>query len=67
MNQNTRRSLQGILWITLYVLLRLAPLFLLLVAPTPPGRGSWCEFSVALGFAGLAMMRIQFEPTSRFR
>lgn len=67
MNQTTKRTLQGVLWITLYLLLTLAPLFLLLVGPTPAGRGFWREFSVALGFAGLAMMCLQFVLTARFR
>jgi predicted ferric reductase len=67
MNQTTKRYLQGILWIALYLLLTLAPLLLLLVGPTPPGRGFWREFSVALGFAGLAMMCLQFVLTARFR
>ena len=39
MSQTTKRYLQGILWIALYLLLTLAPLLLLLVGPTPPGRG----------------------------
>ena len=67
MSQTTKRYLQGILWIVLYLVLTLAPLFFLLVGPTPPGRGFWREFSVALGFAGLAMMCLQFVLTARFR
>lgn len=67
MTQTTKRYLQGIFWIVLYLALTLAPLFLLLVGPTPPGRGFWREFSVALGFAGLAMMCLQFVLTARFR
>ena len=67
MSQTTKRYLQGILWIALYLLLTLAPLLLLLVGPTPPGRGFWREFSVALGFAGLAMLCLQFVLTARFR
>lgn len=67
MRLTTKRYLQGILWIALYLLLTLAPLLLLLVGPTPPGRGFWREFSVALGFAGLAMLCLQFVLTARFR
>lgn len=67
MSQTTKRTLQGILWIALYLALTLAPLFLLLVGPRPPGRSFWREFSVALGFAGLAMMCLQFVLTARFR
>ena len=51
-----RYLLQGALWIGVYLLLTLAPVLLLLVGPTPPRRGFWIEFSVALGFSGLSMM-----------
>ncbi len=37
------------------------------MGPTPAGRGFWREFSVALVFAGLAMMCLQFVLTARFR
>lgn len=67
MTQKTKRYLQGILWVVFYLALTLAPLFLLLVGPAPSGRGFWREFSVALGFAGLAMMCLQFVLTARFR
>jgi hypothetical protein len=30
--------------------------FLLLIGPTPPGRSFWTEFSIAIGFAGMAIM-----------
>src|SRR5262249_16200946 len=33
----------------------------------PPPRGFWTEFSVALGYSGLAMMGLQFGITARFR
>jgi predicted ferric reductase len=33
----------------------------------PPTRDFWTEFSVALGYAGLAMMGLQFGLTARFR
>jgi predicted ferric reductase len=40
---------------------------MLKIGPTPPGRGFWREFSVALGFSGLAMVMLQFILTARFR
>jgi predicted ferric reductase len=46
---------------------RLAPVLLLLVGPTPPRRGFWIEFSVALGFSGLSMLGLLFAMTARFR
>lgn len=62
-----RQLTLGAFWIAIYLLLVLAPLFVLLLGPTPPGRSFWREFSVALGFAGLAMMGMQFLLTARFR
>ena len=62
-----RYLLQGALWIGVYLLLTLAPVLLLLVGPTPPRRGFWIEFSVALGFSGLSMLGLLFAMTARFR
>jgi predicted ferric reductase len=62
-----RRFIYGILWITLYLSLALAPIVLLVINPGLPGRGFWTELSVALGFAGLAMMGLQFFITARYR
>jgi predicted ferric reductase len=53
------------LWIVGYLLLTLLPLLVLLLYPTPSGRGFWIEFSVALGFIGLAMMALQFVIAAR--
>lgn len=53
------------LWIVGYLLLSLLPLLVLLLYPAPSGRGFWIEFSVALGFIGLAMMALQFVITAR--
>lgn len=55
------------LWIALYLAFVTAPLFALLVGPTPPGHGFWWDFAMALGFAGLAMMGVQFFLTARFK
>lgn len=59
--------LQGIFWILVYLLLITAPLIILLIGEVPEGREFWREFSVALGFAGLAMMTLQFVLTARFK
>ncbi|MGI0483889.1 ferric reductase-like transmembrane domain-containing protein [Pantanalinema rosaneae CENA516] len=53
------------LWIIAYLLLTLFPLLVLLLHPAPSGRDFWTEFSVALGFIGLAMMALQFILTAR--
>ena len=58
---------QGVFWIFVYILLTVAPLLILLIGEVPPGREFWRELSVALGFAGLAMMYLQFVLTARFK
>jgi predicted ferric reductase len=55
------------IWIIVYLLFILGPLFALLAGALPPARDFWTEFSVALGYAGLAMMCLQFGLTARFR
>jgi predicted ferric reductase len=52
-------------WIGLYLSVTLLPLLVLLFYSPPEGRGFWTEFSVALGFIGLAMMALQFALTAR--
>ena len=54
-------------WVVVYLLFILSPLFALLAGALPPARGFWTEFSVAIGYAGLAMMGLQFGLTARFR
>src|SRR6476646_378358 len=60
-------SLRGAVWILVYLLFILAPLFALLTGSHPPARNFWTEFSVALGSSGLAMMGLQIGLTARFR
>lgn len=55
----------AVLWIVAYLFLTLFPLLVLLLYPPAGGRGFWIEFSVALGFIGLAMMALQFVLTAR--
>ncbi|OZA91297.1 MAG: oxidoreductase, partial [Burkholderiales bacterium 34-67-9] len=57
----------AVVWVGVYLLLVAAPLLVLLVGPVPPGAGFWWDFSMALGFAGMAMMGVQFALTARFR
>jgi predicted ferric reductase len=45
----------------------LAPTFALLTGSLPPSRDFWTEFSAAIGYAGLAIMGLQFGLTARFR
>lgn len=48
-----------------FLLFVLAPLIILFIFPTPPGRSFWRDFSVALGFVGLSLAGLQFLPTTR--
>jgi predicted ferric reductase len=54
-------------WSAIYLLFILAPLFALLAGNLSPARNFATEFSVALGYSGLAMMGLQFGLTARFR
>lgn len=58
---------RSILWVMVYLFFILAPLAALLTGTLPPARDFWTEFSAALGYAGLAMMGLQFGLTARFR
>ncbi len=62
-----RYALRGGAWVAVYLFFVLAPLFALLIGPAPPSRDFWTEFSIALGYSGLAMMGLQFGLTARFR
>ena len=62
-----KRTIQGAFWITIYLLITLAPLFILLAGPRPAGRELWRDLSVGLAFCGLSMMGMQFILTARFR
>jgi predicted ferric reductase len=60
-------SVRGAAWLLVYLFFILAPLFALLAGSLPPPRAFWTEFSVAIGYSGLAMMGLQFGLTARFR
>ncbi|WP_266182324.1 ferredoxin reductase family protein [Dyella humicola] len=62
-----RDLLHKALWSAIYLLFILAPLFALLTRALPPSRGFGTEFSIALGYSGLAIMGLQFGLTARFR
>lgn len=44
-----------------------APLFALLPGAVLPGRGFVWDFAMALGYAGMAMLGVQFVLTARFK
>jgi 3-phenylpropionate/trans-cinnamate dioxygenase ferredoxin reductase subunit len=63
----TKRFFQGIFWISVYLLITLAPLIILLIGPRPEGREFWRDLSVGLGYSGFSMIGLQFVLTSRFK
>jgi predicted ferric reductase len=60
-------SARGALWLAVYLFFILAPLFALMLGSHPRPRSFWTELSAALGYAGLAIMGLQFGLTARFR
>src|SRR5215471_3341633 len=60
-------AMRGAVWVFVYLLFVLGPLFALLTGSLPPTRNFWTEFAVAIGYSGLAMMGLQFGLTARFR
>ncbi|XBS70158.1 ferric reductase-like transmembrane domain-containing protein [Acerihabitans sp. KWT182] len=60
-------ALRNVLWLIIYLIFILAPLFVLLFGSLPPARDFWTELSIALGYSGLAIMGLQFGLTARFR
>jgi predicted ferric reductase len=61
------RVVNGFFWLALYLLVAVAPLVFALVGDAPEGRGFWTDFSVGLGFIGLAMLGLQFAVVARSR
>ena len=62
-----RQAVRGAFWAGLYLTLVVAPLVFAAIGTPPAGRGFWTEFSVALGFVGLAMMGLQFALVARLQ
>lgn len=62
----TSIAARGVVWVALYVGVAIAPLVFALVGVTQPGQGFLTDFSVALGFVGLAMIGLQFALSARF-
>lgn len=55
------------LWLATYLLVVTAPMLLLLGDVRAPGRGMAWDFSMALGYAALAMFGAQWVLTARFQ
>ena len=65
----TRRhtTRDALLWLVIYIAAVTLPLFALLADSQAAGRGWAWDFSMALGYAALAMLGLQFALTARFR
>ena len=60
-------ALDVVIWIGIYVAAVTLPLFALLPGAASAKGGYRWDFAVALGYAGLAMLGVQFALTARFR
>ena len=58
---------RGIAWLGILIGICVAPLAFALMSTTRPGLGFWTDFSVALGFVGLALMGIEFALVARVK
>lgn len=54
-------------WVIAYLGVVLSPLVFAVIGASHPDNGFWTDFSVALGFVGLAMMGLEFALVARFR
>ena len=59
-------AVRGIFWVLAYLGVVLAPLVFALVGASQPDHSFVTNFSVALGFIGLAMMGLEFALVARF-
>jgi predicted ferric reductase len=58
---------RGIAWLGILIGICVAPLVFALVSTNEPGQGFWTDFSVALGYVGLALMGIEFALVARVK
>jgi predicted ferric reductase len=58
---------RAVFWVIAYLGAVLAPLVFAAIGGSRPDHGFWTNFSVALGFVGLAMMGLEFVLVARFR
>jgi predicted ferric reductase len=58
---------RAVAWILVYLGVVLAPLVFAVIGASQPDHDFWTNFSVALGFTGLAMMGLEFALVARFK
>src|SRR5437764_6866558 len=62
-----RAVVRGIAWLGILIGICVAPLAFALMSTNRPGQGFWTDFSVALGFVGLALMGMDLALVARVK
>jgi predicted ferric reductase len=62
-----RLAVRAVVCVMAYVGVVIAPLVFAAIGSSRPEHGFWTDFSVALGFVGLAMMGLEFVLVARFK
>jgi predicted ferric reductase len=60
-------AVRAVFWVIAYLGVVLSPLVFAVIGGSQPDHSFWTNFSVALGFVGLAMMGLEFALVARFR
>jgi predicted ferric reductase len=60
-------AVRAVFWVIAYLGAVLSPLVFAVIGTSQPDHDFWTDFSVALGFIGLAMMGLEFALVARFR
>jgi len=60
-------AVRAVFWVIAYVGAVVSPLVFAAIGASHPDHGFWTNFSVSLGFVGLAMMGFEFALVARFR
>ena len=60
-------TVRAVFWVIAYLGAVLSPLVFAVIGASQPDHGFWTDFSVALGFVGLAMMGLEFALVAHFR
>ena len=60
-------AVRAVYWVLAYLGVVTAPLVFAAIGASDPGHSFWTNFSVALGFVGLAMMGLEFALVARFQ
>jgi predicted ferric reductase len=60
-------AVRAVFWVIAYLGAVVTPLVFAAIGGNHPDHGFWTNFSVALGFVGLAMLGLEFALVARFR